>query len=159
MEQINPWYMFGELGTISKMKATIDHIGWTTRNIEHFEMFWCGVVGFECVKENEASDDMLATLFGILGGAKIRRYHHKIIAPDIEIHYFDNGSEPAPTGFHRDGLSHVCIMTGGPGSRRAFITRLPSWVEVKIFNNPGGWENIFVRDLEQNWIELREVLA
>ena len=159
MEQINPWHMLGELGTVSVMNATIDHIGWTTKNIEHFEMFWCSVIGFECVKVTEANNEMLLALFGVLGGAKIKRYHHKYIAPDVEIHYFDGGSQPAPTDFHRDGLSHICLMTGGPGSRREFVAGLPPWVEVKIFNNPKGWENIFIRDLEQNWIELREVLA
>lgn len=137
----------------------IDHIGWTTRDICQFERFWCGVIGFECMRETEAGNEMLLSLFGILGNAKIRRYHHRVITPDIEIHYFDSGSKFAPSDFHRDGLSHVCLMTGGAGSRREFIAQLPQWVEVKIFNNPKGWENIFLRDLEGNWIELREKLA
>lgn len=138
------------------MTMTIDHIGWTTGNIEDFERFWCGVLGFKCIRVTEAGNEMLMTLFGILGNAKIKRYHHDVITPDIEIHYFEGGSQPAPDGFHRDGLSHICLMVGGPGSRKEFTSGLPPWVEVRIFKNPKGWENIFVRDLEKNWIELRE---
>jgi len=138
------------------MNLSLDHVGWTTRNVEAFEAFWCDIVGYKRSQLSTVSGEMLSALFGVAGTAEIRRYHHDLMTPDIEIHCFSEGSQMAPMGFHRDGLSHVCLMTGSSGSRKAFIAGFPSWVEVKIFNNPKGWENIFVRDLEQNWIELRE---
>lgn len=140
------------------MNLSLDHVGWTTSNIEAFEAFWCDIVGYRRSHSSAASSEMLAALFGIVGTAEIRRYHHERMTPDIEIHCFSEGSQAASMVFHRDGLSHVCLMTGGPGSREQFLGGLPGWIEVRIFDNPKGWKNIFILDQEKNWVELRERL-
>lgn len=110
---------------------------------------------------------MNEVLFGGKGPALIRRYTRDESACDIEIHMFDERSSNlkdyawkdfTPPGFDKHGINHVCIHTGGPGSRAEFLAKLPPNVVQKVFNNPGGWQNIFIRDYEYNWVELRESL-
>jgi len=134
----------------------IDHVGWITKDIEKFEGFWCEVLGYECMHTSAAPSEMMTTLFGA-GEATIKRYSHpKNQGPDIEIHYFPEHGEVEEQPFYRFGINHVCILTGGAGSRTDFLSKLPETVEKAIYDNPGGWQNIFIRDYEGNWIELRE---
>jgi len=136
----------------------LDHIGWITFDIEKFERFWCNVLGYECIHTSSATEEMTRSLFKADSGAEIKRYHNYHLNstnPDIEIHYFSDHLD-APKDFHRFGINHICLNTGGQGSRTSFLESLPPEVEVKIYDNPKGWQNIFIRDLEGNWIELRE---
>ena len=134
----------------------IDHVGWITDDISLFEKFWCDLLGYKCVNTSSAAHEMMATLFGA-GEATIKRYKHpKNQGPDIEIHYFLNHGETEDLPFYRFGINHICLMVGGTGSRQEVLGRLPDDVEVKLYDNPGGWQNIFIKDYEGNWIELRE---
>ena len=119
----------------------IDHIGWITFDIQAFESFWCDVLGYECIHESSATEDMTSSLFGAESGAKIKRYHNYDLnsaSPDIEIHYFPDCLD-APKDFHRFGINHVCLNTGKSGSRKLFLESLPSEVERRIYDNPKGW--------------------
>lgn len=137
----------------------IDHIGWITNDSNMFEAFWCHILGYEEVGRSEMAGEMCLALFGFTSEASIRRYRAtNIVGPDIEIHVFKDGSAPASRLFHRFGINHICLHTGGPGSRSEFLSKLPINVRVHCFNNPKGWQNIFIRDYDENWIELRESL-
>lgn len=144
------------------MDFQFDHIGWVTDNLGLFEEFWCRGMGFELI-HTSIDTDMGPVLFDHNGRAVIRLYAHPQLSIRIEIHQFDhNMSYRDHASFLRKGLNHVCIHTGGPGSRLEFIKELQAKIrtsfEVKIFDNPKGWQNIFIKDLENNWIELREKL-
>ena len=138
-------------------ESFIEHIGWITDQPELFEKFWVDVLGYERIKIGFTESPLQETLFGFPGRAEIRRYRGPIEGPDVEIHVFEQQSEgPLFHDFNRIGLNHICISTGEAGSRQALIDRLPEELEVKIYDNPGGWKNVFIRDYEGNWIELRE---
>lgn len=95
------------------------------------------------------------------GPAMIRRYSHEEWDVDIEIHQFlkdDYQPREFDSPFQRPGINHICIHTGGPNSRMEFLSSLPLYVKSHIYDNPKGWQNIFIRDFEGNWIELRENL-
>jgi len=137
---------------------TMDHVGWITKNTELFERFWVGVMGYEAVKETAVDPDLARALFHHESMGRIIRYRKENAGPDIEIHAFVDGCDPAPQTFQRFGINHICIHTGGPGSRQEFIDALPSDVKVHTYDNPKGWKNHFIQDYEGNWIELRERL-
>jgi catechol 2,3-dioxygenase-like lactoylglutathione lyase family enzyme len=141
------------------MQVKLDHVGWITDRPERFEEFWCDALGFQRIKESEIDTSMTEFLFAKSGGAKIRRYRHPEFEgfPDIEIHVFERGLY-ASQAFDRIGINHICLHTGGPGSKVDFLSRLPDDVTIHVYKNPGGWDNIFVRDYDHNWIELREDL-
>lgn len=138
-----------------KYPFSTDHIGWITNDITMFERFWCDILGYECTYKSTLEKERAAFLFGA-GEAETRRYSRPGCL-DIEIHKFTE-NEPSTTGFHRVGMNHVCLFTGGKGTRNRFLADLPAEVEKKIYRNEGGWDNIFIKDFEGNWIELRERL-
>ena len=132
-----------------RYQFNIDHVGWITKDIEKFESFWCGVLGFEKKHESTLTVEMAEKLFGISSPAKIRRYFLRDMS--VEIHCFDD-PPPTPMGFDRYGINHVCFFVE---QRDAFLSSLPKEVPVHVYDNPGGWKNIFITDFEGNWIELR----
>ena len=141
-------------------KIKLDHVGWITQNIKKFEAFWCDILGFEQVHESFLTPEMGYKLFQA-GPALIRRYSHPDWEVDIEIHQFNHHSDHGNFyyQFQRIGINHICIHTGGPGSRKEFLDSLPKGhFELHIYDNPKGWQNIFLQDYEGNWVELRENL-
>ena len=56
---------------------------------------------------------------------------------------------PSNQKFYRYGLNHICLNTGGPGSKEEFAKSLPELVEKRVYKNPGGWTNIFIRDFQK----------
>jgi len=137
----------------------IDHVGWITGDVELFEKFWVGVLGYAFVRETYIEEEACFNLFERTSGARIRRYRRDGAGPDIEIHCFDQGPRPRLQAFDAFGINHICLHTGGPGSRRELVSELPGDVKVHIYDNPKGWENIFIQDYEGNWVELRENFA
>lgn len=127
-----------------------DHIGWITPDIDKFEKFWCSVLGFRCVGESTLTKEMATNLFDIDSEAAIKRY--KLNDMVVEIHIFDRPSE-ASQKFDRYGINHMCLFVS---DRSKFLEAMPTDVTKHIYNNPGGWQNIFIQDYEGNWIELRE---
>ena len=132
----------------------IEHIGFVTNNLAKFESFWCDLLGYKCIHESCGSEQMMKELFGA-SEAVIKRYQKEGLLPDIEIHYFQDLKD-CYQKFQRFGMNHICLHTGGPGSREVFIHSLPDNLKVHVYDNPRGWENIFMQDYEGNWIELRE---
>lgn len=139
----------------------IDHVGWITDDIEAFERFWCGVLGFQLVYETtpDKNAEMLTFLFDIDGGAWIRRYRKEEFGCDIEIHKFKN--IPArwlqtDTPFYKHGINHVCLNVP---DKDQFLASLPVEVIKKVYNNPKGWKNAFIKDFEGNWVEIREPMV
>lgn len=141
----------------------LDHVGLITTNIGLFERFWCDILGFQQVHESMLTPAMGSTLFNA-GPALIRRYSHPEWDTDIEIHQFEHRVDEPYWRFDRPGMNHICIHTGGPGSRDKFLEQLEIFKEdywdipILIYDNPKGWQNIFLQDFESNFIELREDL-
>lgn len=136
----------------------LDHVGWITSNIGLFELFWVDALGFKQVNESFLTPSMGKILFES-GPALIRRYRKDGWTTDIEIHQFIHSSSGEwGNDFQTQGINHICLHTGGPGSRETFLRSLPDNIQHYVYDNPKGWKNIFIRDYEGNWIELRENL-
>ena len=129
---------------------TLDHIGWSTNDVEKFEQFWCGALGFELAGTSTLDEVRAKTLFGINGTAEIRRYVRNGMT--VEIHNFGADQVQASNSFARSGISHICLNVE---DREGFLKALPEWVAVKKVQHTGGWWNIFIQDSEQIWVELR----
>ena len=130
-------------------KITIDHIGWITNDVELFEKFWVSILGFERVWESDLSNDLTIALFNIPGGAKCYRYKRGDIV--IEVHKFTLESNFELTRFDRYGINHIGLHLE---DRKKFLEGFKGGTH--IFHNPKGWDNIFIRDFEGNWVELKE---
>ena len=137
---------------------SLDHVGWVTNNPKLFESFWCVILGFKLIKTGELSRELCMTLFSYPGSATAQRYAHPEWSTDIEIHIFNGPQAESDRYFEGHGINHICFHTGGPGSRQLFLEQLPSSVVSYVYDNPAGWQNIFIRDFEMNWVELRETL-
>jgi len=135
----------------------LNHIGWVTQDIEAFESFWCNLLGWRCIYTSRGTEEMMGQLFQA-GPAIIKRYS-KEGSLDLEIHYFLETERTDSLDFQRQGINHVCLFTGGKGSRQELLNKLPEGVSRIVYDNPGGWQNIFIRDYENNWVELREDLS
>jgi len=147
-------------GTKAKPSVKLDHIGWITRDVTRFERFWCKILGFIRINESFLTPEMGQLLFDA-GPALIRSYSHPQWDINIEIHEFirhATGNYNYAYKFDRCGINHICIHTGGSGSRNEFMKTLPADIRRQIYDNPRGWQNIFVQDYEGNFIELRENL-
>lgn len=131
---------------------TLDHIGWSTTNIEKFEKFWCGVLRFKLAGTSTLDEVRAKTLFGVEGTAEIRRYNHPDNQMVVEIHNFGKNQINVSNSFARSGISHICISVE---DRDAFLLQIPYEFPVKRVRHPGGWDNIFIQDGEGNWIEVR----
>ena len=133
------------------MKILIDHIGWITNDPNKFEAFWVDILGFNKIWESWLTPQLARTLFGVKCGAKCLRYQKDDIV--IEIHQFNRKVKEHANHFVRFGLNHVALFVP---SRKEFLAQYK--FETHIFHNPKGWDNIFIRDFEGNWIELKEKL-
>jgi catechol 2,3-dioxygenase-like lactoylglutathione lyase family enzyme len=133
---------------------SIEHVGWITENQAKFESFWCDILGFKTLKTGKVTSKLTETLFDIKGGAKIVRYGHEDIETDIEIHIFLQGATMLTLGsFDEFGINHICLNVP---DKEQFMAFLPETVTRKIYQNPLGWTNTFIKDFEDNWIEIRE---
>lgn len=144
---------------MNKPKIKLDHVGWVTTDVELFEKFWCEVLGFKQIKESCLDPKISMKLFKN-NAALIRRYNHPDWEVDIEIHWFDVRLKTSSLGlsFARPGINHICLHTGGAGSRQKFLETIPKDIKLHVYDNPKGWQNIFLQDYEDNWVELREDL-
>ena len=130
----------------------LDHIGFITQDIKLFEKFWVDILGFKNVWESELSVELCEVLFGISTKAICRKYEKDGMR--FEIHYVDNVHRQL-TPFFRLGINHVCFEVE---NRKKWLEEHPKIPDVRIYHNPKGWDNIFLKDYEGNWIELRENL-
>jgi len=131
------------------MKMKLDHVGWVTNDPEKFEAFWVDVLGFEKVWESYLPPELARTLFGIGCGARCLRYRRGDLT--IEVHAFDEPVVERHTAFDRFGLNHIALHVE---DRHEFLKQHD--FDTYVYHNPKGWDNIFVRDFEGNWIELKE---
>jgi catechol 2,3-dioxygenase-like lactoylglutathione lyase family enzyme len=135
---------------------SLDHVGWVTNNIEMFERFWVEGLGFCKIWEAVLPSEKISTLFGIHQKAKVYRYDNGQIR--LEAHVFDPPVETDTRPFGQFGINHISLYVS---NREKFIHDLEEkvgYVIVRRFHDPGGWDNIFIRDFDGNWIELREYL-
>lgn len=153
----------------------IHHIGWNTEHPELFEKFWVDFMGFELVFTSTLSAEKAAELFSIEwisdefespGPAEIRRYEHpKEELPAVEIHVWKGGTEGLEYfPYNVNGISHICLMVSDRfmlADRAALhgleVRRFTNHEEFESMEGTAmrSWENIFIRDYEGNWIELR----
>jgi catechol 2,3-dioxygenase-like lactoylglutathione lyase family enzyme len=140
------------------MYHALSHIGWITNDIMLFESFWCDLLGFTCNYKSNLDNPQTLALFGVSGTPEIRRYSHPEWSLEIEIHCLENNATIPKRSFFAPGINHICLSTGkrANNSRERFIQALPAHVQICRYHNPGGWENLFIQDFENNWIELRE---
>jgi catechol 2,3-dioxygenase-like lactoylglutathione lyase family enzyme len=136
---------------------TLDHIGWVTNDIDLFEEFWCNRLGFELIFESNLDRERALALFGLDTSGAIRRYRRESMT--IEIHHL-NPITGAPQEFSRFGINHIALHVD---DRERFIHEINTGRDLQVpvhrHENPGGWFNLFIRDFEGNWIELRESLT
>jgi catechol 2,3-dioxygenase-like lactoylglutathione lyase family enzyme len=137
----------------------LDHIGWCVEDVDTFERFWVSQLGYTKVRDDYLLEDLGWFFFRASHPVRICRYEHPTL-PVVEVHCFHQFDtvEGGSKRFQQLGINHICLHTGGPGSRDELLGRLSDDVEKIVFDNPGGWKNIFLRDLESNWIELRETI-
>lgn len=134
------------------MKISLQHVGWVTNNLELFEKFWVDILGFKRVWESRLPVELTQKLFGLSYGAICRRYELENIT--IEVHKFDEFIEEKKSPFNQFGINHICLLVE---NRIEFLKKYN--FDSYIYNNPAGHQNIFIRDMEKNWIELRENLG
>jgi catechol 2,3-dioxygenase-like lactoylglutathione lyase family enzyme len=138
------------------MEFKLDHIGWITKDLDKFEYFWCRGLGFKKVWEANIMPEKVKQLFGIEAATRAMRYEKDGMI--VEIHVFDPPMfDYSDNPFDRFGINHIGLWVE---DRERFIEDLKAkvYVEVKRYYDPSGWWNIFIRDLEGNWIELRTTL-
>jgi catechol 2,3-dioxygenase-like lactoylglutathione lyase family enzyme len=129
----------------------IDHVGWVTNDIQKFEGFWVKILGFKKIWESNLSPTMTQVLYGLNYGAKCARYQKGEMV--VECHVFAQPVRVHKLPFARFGLNHICLHVE---SRKKFLKQYP--FKTRIYHNPKGWDNVFIRDFEGNWIELKEKL-
>jgi len=138
------------------MEFKLDHIGWVTNNIGLFEHFWCRGLGFEKVWEANIMVEKTRALFRWDGATRAMRYKKGDMT--IEIHVFDPPITGENNNFVTFGINHIGLWVE---DREKFIDDLTEklgYVDVHKYYDPSGWWNIFIRDYEGNWIELRTTL-
>lgn len=142
------------------MEIRLDHVGWVTNDIKRFEDFWVKGLGFDLEWESWISYEKTKVLFGKPRSVLARRYRRGDVV--IEIHVFTDttcveGAENQPP-FERFGINHISLHVE---NRERFLQELlpkVEYLEVRRYYDPSGWYNIFIRDFDGNWIELRETL-
>ncbi len=133
------------------MKIKIDHLGWVTNDLKKFEKFWVKTLGFKKIWESYIPPVMAELLYGKPIGAKCLKYKKDNVI--VECHLFDRPTKKSSLNFQRFGLNHIAIHVD---NRKKFLKKYN--FKTHIYHNPKGWDNIFIRDFEGNWIELREKL-
>jgi len=129
----------------------LDHIGWITNDVKKFEEFWVDILGFKKIWQSHLSEDLAKTLFGVDYGAECLRYQYGDLV--IEVHVFDRPVPKDNQHFIKYGINHIALFVE---SRKDFLKRYN--FTTHVYHNPKGWDNIFIRDFEGNWIELKEKL-
>lgn len=123
------------------------HVGWLSNNIEMFEKFWCEIMGFKKIWESGPDKEMFMDLFGIDAMGVVRRYEKDGIT--IEVHFFDPPAPESENTFYRRGINHMCLLVE---DRDKFLKSYT--FDKRVYNNPAGHQNVFIRDFEGNWIEI-----
>jgi catechol 2,3-dioxygenase-like lactoylglutathione lyase family enzyme len=134
----------------------MDHTGWVTNDLEKFEKFWVEGLGFKRIWESNILPEKTQVLFNTNRTATAYRYQKDNMI--IEIHIFYPLVKQEILEFDTFGINHIGLWVR---DREKFIENLCEKIgpiEVKRFHDCGGWDNIFIRDLEGNWIELRTTL-
>lgn len=132
-------------------KFQFKHVGWLTNNIDLFERFWIGVMGFQRIWESGPHTQMFKDLFGIDIAGTVRRYERDSIT--IEAHFFEKNPPEEVVSFYKKGINHMCLQVD---DRDRFLKLYP--FEKKVYDNPKGHQNIFIKDFEGNWIEIYKIL-
>jgi catechol 2,3-dioxygenase-like lactoylglutathione lyase family enzyme len=133
------------------MKISFKHVGWLSNNVDLFEKFWVDIIGFKRVWESGPSKEMFKILFDIDASGTVRRYEKDGVV--IEVHFFDKLAPEDNGSFFRRGINHVCLQVK---DRDKFLKIYP--FEKKVYDNPKGHQNIFIKDFEGNWIEIYKIL-
>ena len=128
----------------------LDHVGWVTNDLNLFEKFWVDILGFERIFESQIPNEMNQTLFGC-NSAYCARYNNGEFT--IEVHLYDDPVSTREIPFNEFGLNHIALWVE---DRKDFLKKHD--FDTHIYHNPKGWDNIFIRDFEGNWIELRTKL-
>ena len=123
------------------------HVGWLSNNIDLFERFWVDTMGFKRNWESGPDKTMFKDLFGIDANGTVRRYDKDGIT--IEVHFFDPPAPEDKNEFYRRGINHICLLVE---DRDSFLKSYP--FDTRVYNNPKGHQNVFIRDFEGNWIEI-----
>lgn len=125
----------------------VDHVGWVTNNLRLFEEFWVDILGFKKIFESIIPSEMNQQLFGC-DSAYCARYKYGSMV--IEVHVYDDPVKESIPKFNTFGLNHIGLFVK---DREKFLKKFD--FQKRVFHNPKGWDNIFIRDLEGNWLEIR----
>jgi len=127
-------------------KFELRHTGWLSNNVDLFERFWVGLLGFQKIWESTGKE-MFKELFDIDATGTVRRYERDGIT--IEVHFFDKEAPQNNGSFFNKGINHFCLLVD---DRDRFLKLYP--FEKRVYNNPKGHQNIFIKDFEGNYIEI-----
>lgn len=129
----------------------LDHVGYVTNNLKLFEKFWVKELGFKKIFESTIESVMNRALFNTEGAKAIR---YKKNDTCIEVHVYDIPVKPFMfPPFNQFGINHIAIWVK---NRDKFMQQHD--FDKRIYHNPKGWDNIFIKDYEGNWIEVRTTL-
>ncbi len=140
------WAILDGNPNVYHKKFEFKHVGWLSNNIDLFERFWVDSMGFQRVWESSGKE-MFKDLFGIDAMGTVRRYEKDGIT--IEVHFFDPKAPEDANLFYKRGINHICLLVE---DREKFL-KLRPW-DKRVYDNPKGHQNIFIRDLEGNWVEI-----
>jgi len=115
-----------------------------------FEDFWVEILGFKKIFESQIPDEMNKALFGC-GSAYCARYKKDLVI--IEVHVYDDLVREEKQLFNKFGINHIALHVE---DREAFLKQHD--FTTHIYHNPKGWDNVFIQDLEGNWVEIRTSL-
>lgn len=153
----------------AKLVRAMHHVGWVVPSRERFEKFWCDILGFELCHEGTLSEAKTYELFKRRLSAKVYRYRRDDFNLEIEIHVFSDAEDYGLNNYleylklKNDvgvglfdftvlGINHICLTVE---DRDQFLADLPEDIKRHIYDDPRGWQNVFIKDYDSNWIELR----
>ena len=109
--------------------------------------FWVNILGFKKIFESQIPDVMNQTLFGC-DSAYCARYKKGSMI--VEVHVYEELVKEREIPFNEFGLNHIAFWVK---DREKFLKKYD--FDKRVYHNPKGWDNIFIRDFEGNWIEIR----
>lgn len=102
-------------------RATFDHVGFITSDIETSITFWRDVMGFDPQPVGERRQEWISKFIGV-PGAQVRLVHLFGHGAHIEfIEFFEPTAEPVTAAANQPTVAHVCLRVDDVDDWRARI--------------------------------------
>jgi catechol 2,3-dioxygenase-like lactoylglutathione lyase family enzyme len=128
--------------------AWIQHVGITCENLERSEEFYVKYLGFKKIRKFIVPEEEIKRIFGIDSPANVSVL--KAENQEIELFYYENNKNK----FDMGKISHINLMVS---DREAVYRKIISdGYQGILIDRAGGRKTYFVKDPEDNLIELRQ---